>query len=56
MSFISANSHCEGSVDCLSLIQGVVCAVMLLWLHLKLEATMLVFEMLPSIKTKKELL
>lgn len=43
-------------MDCLFLIQGVICSVMLLWLHLKLEAAMLVFEMLPSIKTKKELL
>ena len=56
MSFISAKSHREGSVDCLFLIQGVVCSVMLLWLHLKLEAAMIVFETLPSIKTKKDLL
>lgn len=56
MSFISAKSHREGSVDCLFLIQGVVCSVMFLCLHLKLEAVVIVFEMLPSIKTKKELL
>lgn len=56
MSFISAKSHREGSVDCLFLIQGVVCSVMLLWLHPKLEAAMLVFEMLASIKAKEELL
>lgn len=28
---------------------------MLLWLHLKLEAAVLAFEMLPSLKARKEL-
>lgn len=40
MSFVSAQSQCEGSVDCLFSMQGVVCSVMLLWLHPKLEAAM----------------
>lgn len=55
MSFILANSHCEGSVVCLFLIQGVVCSLMLPWLHLKLEGAMLVFEILRSTKAKEEL-
>lgn len=55
MSFISAKSHCGGSVDCLFLIQGVLSSVMFLWLHLKLEAAALGLEMLPSIKTEEEL-
>lgn len=52
MAFPSAKFHREGSVDCLFLIQGVVCSVMLLWLHIKLEAAVVVFEMLPSTKNK----
>jgi len=55
MSLISAKSHHEGSVDCLFLIQGVVCSVVLPWLCLELEAAMLMFEML-SVKTEKEFL
>lgn len=53
MSFVSAQSQCEGSVDCLFSMQGVVCSVMLLWLHPKLEAAMLVFERLPPIKAPR---
>lgn len=53
MSFVSAQSQCEGSVDCLFSMQGVVCSVMLLWLHPKLEAAMLGFERLPPIKAPR---
>lgn len=53
MSFTSAQSQCKGSVDCLFSMQGVMCSVMLLWLHLKLEAAVLVFERLPPIKAPR---
>lgn len=53
MSFISAQSQHEGSVACLFSMQGVVCSVMLLWLHPKLEAAVLVLERLPPIMTPR---
>lgn len=53
MSFTSAQSQCKGSVDCLFSMQGVMCSVMLLWLHPKLEAAVLVFERLPPIKAPR---
>lgn len=53
MSFISAQSQRQGSVDCLFSMQGVVCSVMLLWLHPKLEAALLVLERLPPIKAPR---